>query len=425
VHLELRRGSAIEHATLPARVEVEVLEPDMVRDSAAPADRVAEAMRRPLGEGAGISIPAHASVLVLVPDATRPAFLPEILPVVLAELERQGVARRRVQIAIAGGAHATPSDARARALVGEEAARGVVHRHDASSGPHFRAGETHRGTPVELDDALREAEAVVAIGPVAWHYFAGYGGGPKLVFPGMASRRGAESNHALSLAPTPDESPLHPGCRPGVLHGNPVAEDLREAAGHAPVDYEVSFVADDAGIAAAWAGRPPRAQQAAQEWLSEHARRGAPQAGDLVVTSAGGFPHDVDWIQAHKALFHAGLHARPGATLVLVAECGEGIGSPSFERAMSLPEEESRARLREHFMLNGQTALSTRWHARRHRVILVSRLAAEMVRTWGFEPATDLGAALVSAAPPAGARVVLLPRATAVVPLEEEAPAPA
>jgi nickel-dependent lactate racemase len=414
----LPRGSAVERAALPAGVPAEELTPARAARTAAPdaAAQVRQALRRPLGGLAGNCIPARALVLVVVPDATRAAFLPATLPALLDELEAQGIQRRQVQLAVACGAHRPPTPGEARALLGAEAGRRVVHLHDAARGPHFPLGRTRRGTPVELDDALREAEAVLTLGPVAWHYFAGFGGGPKLIFPGLASRRAIQANHALTLGPPGGGFPLQPGCAPGVLEGNPVAEDLREAAALLRVDYELSFVAGDQGPAEAWAGPPPRAQRAAECWLLERAAVGEPAAYDVVLASAGGAPHDLDWVQSHKALLHACRYARPGARVVLVAECGRGTGSPSFDAAAALPPAEAHARLLRQFALNGQTALSTRWHAERYRVTLVTRLAEERVRALGFEHATDLASALRAMDWEGSPRVACLPRATDVIP---------
>ncbi len=411
---------------MPAGCEAERIEPSWRGRGPLPPpeDPIREALSRPLGRAAGAALPAGAEILLVVPDATRQAHLPRVLPALFEELERVGVERGRIQLAIAGGVHRPLSAERARELVGAEAARRVLHVHDADSTPHFVAGRTRRGTPVELDDALREAEAVITVGPVAPHYFAGFGGGPKLVFPGLASRRSTLANHALSLSPLGDDRPLHPGCLPGQVEGNPVAEDLREAAAQAPVDFELGLVEDE-GMVAAWAGPAPLAQRAAEDFLRLHASAGEPGAFDLVVASAGGDPHDVNWIQAHKALAHACSYARPGAAVVLVAACPGGVGSPSFEEVMALPEASAARAVRERFTLNGQTALSTRWHARRYRVILVSGLPPEQVRAWGMEVGSDLGAALRMAAPARGTRVALCPKAAAVMPARSDGARPA
>jgi nickel-dependent lactate racemase len=51
---------------------------------------------------------------------------------------------------------------------------------------------------------------------------------------------------------------------------------------------------------------------------------------DLVVASAGGYPKDINFIQAHKSIHNAASFVRDGGTLVILAEGRDGIGNQAF-----------------------------------------------------------------------------------------------
>jgi len=110
-----------------------------------------------------------------------------------------------------------------------------------------------------------------------------------------------------------------------------------------------------------------------------------------VIVSCGGFPHDINLIQAHKALEMASYACNDGGSIILLAECRDGFGRPDFlkwfESADSLALER---RLVEEYEVNGQTAWSLLSKAERFHVQLVSDLVADDVRRMRMEPASNL-----------------------------------
>jgi nickel-dependent lactate racemase len=279
---------------------------------------------------------------------------------------------------------------------------------------------------VRIDPCLADADAVAAVGGIAFHYFAGFGGGPKLLFPGLAERSAIAANHRRSLAALPPGG-LAPGVEPGRLDGNPVAADLRDVARLLPHAHHLTLWRDAASgrvFGRRWSdlSRFPEVCAA----YAEGRRAGAPGRADVVVASAGGWPRDIDVVQAHKALFHATRFAREGAFVLLMAACEEGSGSHALERWLASPdlealEEGARAR----YDLNAQTAVSLAALARRFRVRWIGSPPVPDLVRFGFEftpePARADGVladALTRAAAGAGAvpRVVVLPRASEVLP---------
>jgi len=157
------------------------------------ADEVARAVRAALGALAGApeggleAMFTAPLVTAIVAEAGDDARLVPALAEVAGALERVGVPRGRQFVLLGHDGTASRTDVRARAaqLRRELALAAFAHEPD---GAMFTAGRAGDGTPIELDDELREAEAVVGIG----RGFAAAGrviGGPYLLVPGVASER--------------------------------------------------------------------------------------------------------------------------------------------------------------------------------------------------------------------------------------------
>jgi len=359
---------------------------------------------------------AGKEVLVLLPDRTRPFPFELILQLFSIRLWTADADENRIMYAIASGTH-VPGPADLDPLRAFLAEPPIV----LDALPEERmvsVGTTKRGTDVRVHPALLESDIVISLDMLALHYFAGFGGGGKMLFPGLGARTSIAANHRLALAP---ERGLAPGVEPGRTHDNPVALDLREAhellprARHltlAPVDEDEEerfglFVWSDYAefdrLCANYANR---------------CRVGERHAADFVValaTDAVG----IDVVQAHKALFHAALYARDGGEVILFAECPEGVGSPALARWLAQPNRERlEAEARSNYDLNAQTAISLAAIAERTRVTWVSPRPLPELAAWGIEVVADPGAALGRAerAVREGRSVVRLDRPTRRLP---------
>lgn len=341
--------------------------------------------------------PSHR-VLVIVPDATRASGSARVSRAILKRLGSHGVPDARISFLVGGGTHRPPTSEEIDRIVGREVARRVAVAHHDAFDPAAQTliGTTSRGTPVEIDRRLPEVDAVVLVGAIGLHYFAGFSGGRKAVLPACASDRAIQANHLLGFDRTTLEKA--PGVESGRLDGNPVSEDMEESAAMLGPSFLVNTVVDVANrITAVHAGGWREAhRRGCEAYLAAHAvpvRAKRP----LVVVSCGGAPRDVNMIQSHKALEHARVVLEDGGDLVLLAECAEGFGRADFldwfvpggARATAL-------RLVESYKINGQTAWGIRWKSERYRVHLVSALPADEVRRMGMIPHASLDEALAA-----------------------------
>jgi nickel-dependent lactate racemase len=193
-------------------------------------------------------------------------------------------------------------------------------------------------------------------GAIVQHYFGGFGGGRKSIVPGLASATTIAGNHALNLHPTDDR--LDPAVRIGTLDGNPVAEDMLEAAQFVPVEFILNTVLNrDARIAAVFCGELDAAHRAGCAFARDVYASCIEARADLVIAASA---HTRNFVQSHKALYNAYQAVQPNGRIVLAAPCAEGLGGERFSKWLALGDRaEIFAALRARSEINGQTALST------------------------------------------------------------------
>jgi lactate racemase len=385
-------------------------DPDQLwRDAASDAAARVAALPGLVGQGA-----AAGHLALIVPDRTRPLALPHLLPPLLEALRERGIGPGRVTIVPASGIHRPMSIEDLAAWVGDGAARSgaLLAPHDAD-GPAVLLGETASGITVLGHPAVAGAGAVLLLGRIVFHYLAGFGGGRKMLVPGVSARPTILGVHSRCLAALP-ASGRHPRAITGCLDGNPVHEAACEAARLYPPAVAIHVQLAAGGVLA-------RAD--AGDAFADHERAAALYAGayrvtvgeplDAVVVSAGGHPTDRDLVQAHKALDAVAPVVKDGGTVVFVAACGDGIGNREVERGLGFGEAGAiEEALRREFHVGVHTALALRAKTTRLRVLALTGLPDEALALAGMERTASLEDAARTIALRHGprARVALAPR---------------
>jgi nickel-dependent lactate racemase len=323
---------------------------------------------------------------VVVADKTRLCEYARYLPVLLRVLTESGAEPSGITVHIAYGTHPRQSDPECSAIYGSAyGAYRFVH-HDCTPEERFvKLGRTSRGTPVMLEREVVEASCLITFGAISHHYFAGYGGGRKLVFPGLGFRNAIYHNHGLFL--DAKRRTLAAGCRPGVLDGNPLAEDLAEVEAFRPVDLAVHGILDSGGnVCDLLAGSGPDHFRAACAAHGSNCETAHAPLYDVVVASCGGHPKDINFIQSHKAIHNAARFVRDGGTLVVLAQSPEGVGSRTFLRWFEMGGFHAAFdKLSERYEGNGGTALAMMSKTRRIRILVATELDQAVGRLIGFE----------------------------------------
>jgi len=363
-----------------------IVEPRRMQGTPDPAAEVARSLSEPIGTEVLTSIAGPGDkVVITAEDHTRPAPSWLMVPPILDELARAGVRDEDITVLFACGTHRAVRPEEAERLLGPEVLKRVrVLSHDCRSPDHVFLGETSFGNKVEVDKVFAEADVRVLTGDIDLHYYAGYGGGRKSVLPGVSSLSTIRFNHAMLL---------HPRARMGVLEGNPVHEDMMEAAELADVDFILNVVMNaENQVVRAFAGDLKDAFFRGVELVDQIYKVPVEGKADIVVVSPGGHPHDIDLYQAYKGIHMALEVVEEGGVILALAECPEGHGHKVFYEWMTRFKsvEEVEEEIRNNFVLGGHKAYYLMKALEKAHIILVSKMPPDMVRdVFRLEPARD------------------------------------
>jgi nickel-dependent lactate racemase len=400
-------GRSSVGADLPDDVAVDVVELEEVDPAADPAGEARRALGEPIG---GFAWRTASSVAIAVNDKTRPVPHGHLLPPLLEQLAAAGVDDDAITFYVAVGAHAPmdPSEF-PEILPPEVLGRYRVVSHDARSGDLTTLGETSRGTPVTANRGYVESDLKIVVGTIEPHQFAGFSGGVKSAAIGLAGLETINRNHAW-LA--------DPDSRIGTYSGNPARQDIEEIGRMIGVDLALNVILNARReIVEVLAGEPVAVMEAGTPLVRSHCQVGVAEPYDVVVTSPGGHPKDIDVYQSQKAISSASGIVRPGGTIVLVAACPEGSGSATYEEwvaGRTSHEDVLDAFRREGFRIGVHKAFLIARDALDAHLVVCSDMPDRLAGRLLLDTAPDLQAALDAAVVPGG-RIAVLPHASTTI----------
>ena len=355
-------------ARIPTRNFLGSIEPKERIGVADSRSEIERALSQPIGTRRLNAIAKEGSkVAIVVDDATRatPTYL--IAPPLLDELNTAGVKDEDITMIFGCGTHRAVKLDEMEKLVGKETLERVkIISHDHKSGDQVFLGKTSFGTKVYVNKVFSEADVKILTGDIGLHYYAGYGGGRKSVLPAVSSAETIQHNHAMLLDPR---------ATTGVLDGNPVHEDMVEAAKLAKVDFILNIVTNSKQeLVQAFAGDLEQAFYDGVKLVDEMYKVTVDRRADIVVVSSGGHPLDIDLFQAYKGIDNALEAVKRGGVIVLVAECPEGHGNEVFYEWMTSFNDLKRMEkeIKKRFILGGHKAYYLMKALQRVKIILVS-----------------------------------------------------
>jgi lactate racemase len=294
---------------------------------------IADAFERPVGQPPLRELARGRSrPLVIVDDLTRPTPVGRVLPHILRHLADAGVPPAAVRVLIGTGTHAPPSPAAIAKKVGPETTstcRVLVHDHLRNL---ERIGRTSFGTPVIVNREVLASDLLLGIGGVYPQHSTGFGGGSKLAL----SVLGKRSIVALHYG--------HPSMRGSYEVHNDFRRDLDEIATILGLTTSIALHIDaNRQVVRVVSGDHRRWFEDAVAFARRTYR--APLPGDADVLISNAYPMDISLTFMHSKGVIPLLHAKPGASTVVVAACSEGVGrhglfpfvgGPRFQRQRHL-----------------------------------------------------------------------------------------
>jgi nickel-dependent lactate racemase len=310
----------------PATRNEQTLEP--------PQSIIARAIDNPIGKPRLEELlRPDSKVSVVVDDITRPTPTRDVLSVVLPRLRELGIPEQNVNITIACGLHRKPTEEEKATILGAEVvARYDVGYNDARAEHNFtHVLTTAQDTPVFLNNRVKDADLLITSGVIKCHAFAGFTGGAKSIIPGVSSRTTILANHRFDFIEYPK----------GML-GEPDAclarRDMEEAAASLPV-FIVNAVRDISGrVIGVFAGDAVKAHRQGAALFRSIAEQILDEQADVVLLE-GGYSSRMHLYQAVGSIDALISTSKPvvrnGGTVVLFAECRDGMGTDIFETAFS------------------------------------------------------------------------------------------
>lgn len=271
----------------------------------------------------------NRTAAIISEDQTRPSSVGLVALPLINELNRLGIGDENIEVIIGRGTHRAITQEETRAKLGDAVVSRVkVSVHDPDDKDNLvNVGSTSLGTPCWANRKVVEAGFRVGIGTINPHYFAGYGGGPKIVLPGISGRDTIRHNHVLLR---------EPGTIQGNMEGNPVWEDMLEAARLVGLDLKIDCLLNaEKKIYKLFMGDVDAEQKEAVRGLTEVYGAPVPRVADVTITSA--FPLETDLIQSGKSILLADDITKPGGTVILLSACPDGAGPLLYETLAERP----------------------------------------------------------------------------------------
>ena len=332
-----------------------------------------EALENPIGSPKLSEIAkGKTTACVVISDYTRgvPYKRPDfnLLSPIIEELHEGGIKDENIKFLVGTGAHRAHTDKENRDNFGEEIVNKYeVISHDCDKS-NVSLGKLSTGNELLVDKLWVDSEVKVMTGLITTHYFGGFSGGRKGILPGITDRESIRRNHAMIIDPEVDIA---------KTKGNPISDEMDEAAKKAGVDFLLNVVINDQKeIVKIVTGDLEQAFEVGWKACRDLYRVPFHEKADVVFACAGGYPKDVSLYQSQKTINNAKLVLKEGGTIVLISECREGIGSDTFAEwlleASSLDELLNTKQ--EKIIVGGHTAVGNAKVLKKFDILVVSSI---------------------------------------------------
>jgi nickel-dependent lactate racemase len=312
---------------VPTSSLLDIIEPKKPDSARNPNAVIRHALENPIGTSRLAEIVRPGARVTVVLKDSGISTNQMLISALLEEMGSAGVEDGDVTVIVAYDPLKPASSQQNKQVLGEELmARIRVVRHRCDADEEVYVGKTSGGTEIRLNRLFAEADVKVLAGTVEPHPVAGYGGGRELVLPGVAGIDSIRETFRLGI----DKATK------GVLEGNPVHDEMVEAADLARVDFALNVVRDSGSdIVKAYAGGVDEAFERSVRLAEEIYRVPVENRADIVFVSPGGRSFDKSLQEAAVCLDGATKVTKRKRAIVLIAECASGCGDKEFLEALS------------------------------------------------------------------------------------------
>ena len=358
-------------------------------------------------------------IVIVHTDITRATPNDRLIPWMLAYLESAGAKRENITLLNGLGTHRPNSKEELEQMLTPEVVANYrcLNHEPENDAAHVQFGVTRNGVPALINRHLAEADVRIITGFIEPHFFAGFSGGPKGIMPGVAALKTVMSNHGA-------ENIGDRRSTFGITEGNPIWEEMRDIALRVGPSFLLNVALNERRqITGVFAGDLIAAHKAGIEFVRAGAMQRVDHPFDIVITTNSGYPLDMNLYQAVKGMRAADLIVKDGGTVIIAAECCEGVpaGSPHDKLLRSV---QSGAELLEKLNTPG-FVWPEQWQGhiqsliqRRAEIQIHTAMDEVTVRAAHLVPCPDISAAVRAklGPKPNGQRIAVLPQGPLTIP---------
>jgi len=413
----LQYGSGDLLLDLPAD-RITIIEPRQIQGLPDEMRAFREAVRKPYG-----SRPLHEviqstdKVAIVIPDGTRAMPRQKLLNWMFEEIDH--VPSGNITIINGTGTHRANTTSELVEMLGVEICNEyTVTNHDAlDESRHVEVGKSRDGLPVKLNRDYVEADKRIVLGFIEPHFWAGFSGGYKGVFPAIANMDAIMNYHRASIV-------ADRGSTWGQTEGNPTLDQVRHNGSLLQPDFLINVTLNRAkAITGYFCGETGEAHAAGCQFAKRTAMIGVDRPFPIVLTSNSGYPLDQNLYQTVKGISAASQIVEPGGYILAVSECRDGYPEHGNFKKVLLDAESPEAVLAA--ILEEKERFHDQWQIQalaqyliNARVGLKSSLSPDETRQVFMEPVDDPAKRILMELQNRGpeARVAILPEGPQTIP---------
>ncbi|NQT05253.1 MAG: DUF2088 domain-containing protein [Dehalococcoidia bacterium] len=300
----------------------EVIVPRMAGEKAPKLSdgQIKDALRKPIGTPRLAEMAkGKKDVCIIFDDLTRPTKIDKIVPHVLDELHEGGIKDENIRFIAALGLHGAMKLMDFQKKLGEDIPQKyLVFNHNPYENCTY-LGDTSRGIPVEVNSEFMACDLKISIGSLVPHPSAGFGGGGKMILPGVSSTRSIAANHGGLCTISETGTMVLDGW--GRVDDNVQRLDMEEIARMAGLDFSINALVNiDRDTIGLYCGDLVEAQREGVKMGRKVYACEAPSDADIVVANS--------YAKANEAALVAGLGSKilkeSGGDLVVIGNIPEG-----------------------------------------------------------------------------------------------------
>jgi len=287
---------------------------------------IEDAIKNPIGTPSLQEIAkGKRNAVIVVEDISRPSYLEGILNVIINQLNVAGIKDDKIFLIYALGAHRPMNRQDSIKKVGLSIVESIkIENHHPYENLVY-LGNSKKGTPIYLNKTYHNAEIKIAIGSLLPHPLAGFGGGAKIILPGVCGIQTLEENHKAGVR----------GIGIGLGIVTDLRKDIEDVCEKVGLDFTVNIVSTmKRGFAGVFAGHYIEAHRKAMELAKEIYKTKLPPNLNLDIGFFNLYPEDTELSQALKGLnfyLSSKRFIKRGGAIILLTAASEGRGFHSLQ----------------------------------------------------------------------------------------------